>query len=148
MSSSGRWSPSASNPLTTVTSFPRLRFSTRTRAACFSGGVRGATAGGQVHSDSSCPHRSHRGGRSNEPDLLRSCYRRCLELAAGAGLRSVAFPCVSTGVYGYPKADACRITVGTAVEWLSANKLPATVTFCCFGEDDVRVYEAVLGNNH
>ena len=54
-----------------------------------------------------------RGGTSGEPDLLASCYRRAIELAAGEGLRSLAFPCISTGVYGYPVEAAAEVAVAT-----------------------------------
>ncbi|MBO0805198.1 MAG: O-acetyl-ADP-ribose deacetylase [Nocardiopsaceae bacterium] len=54
-----------------------------------------------------------RGGGDGEPELLASCYRRCLEVADEVGARSVSFPAISTGIYGYPAADAARIAVGT-----------------------------------
>ena len=53
------------------------------------------------------------GGTSGEPDLLASCYRRAIQLAAGEGLRSLAFPCISTGVYGYPVEAAAEVAVAT-----------------------------------
>ncbi len=81
------------------------------------------------------------GGTSGEPDLLRSCYVESLKLAADNGLKTIAFPCISTGVYGYPKAEACKIAVATVAEWLAKHELPEHVTFCCFGEDDQRLYE-------
>jgi O-acetyl-ADP-ribose deacetylase (regulator of RNase III) len=79
-------------------------------------------------------------GRSGEPDLLRSCYVESLKLAKELGVASVAFPCVSTGVYGYPKAAACAIAVDAVLEWLAANDVPKQVTFCCFGADDEQLY--------
>lgn len=79
-------------------------------------------------------------GRSGEPDLLRSCYRESLRLAAEAGLETIAFPCISTGVYGYPKEDACAVAVAAAAEWLKLHELPKTVTFCCFGAEDADLY--------
>lgn len=85
------------------------------------------------------------GGRSGEPELLRSCYVRSLELARDVGASTVAFPCISTGVYGYPKPHACRIAVAAIIEWLAANPLPESVTFCCFGEEDATLYCEVLG---
>lgn len=83
-------------------------------------------------------------GRSGEPDLLRSCYRECLALAAERGLASIAFPCISTGVYGYPKAAACAIAVDAVLEWLAGNGMPREVTFCCFGRDDEALYRERL----
>jgi O-acetyl-ADP-ribose deacetylase (regulator of RNase III) len=78
----------------------------------------------------------YHGGDSGEAGLLRSCYRESLRLASGASLRSVAFPAISTGVYGYPKDEACEIAVATVTEWLAGHERPASVVFCCFGADD------------
>ena len=82
----------------------------------------------------------YRGGRSGEPEALRSCYRESLRLAEGAGLQSVAFPCISTGVYGYPKGEACEIAVAEVSGWMAARALPARVVFCCFDPEDARLY--------
>jgi O-acetyl-ADP-ribose deacetylase (regulator of RNase III) len=57
---------------------------------------------------------------------------------------SLAFPCISTGVYGYPKAQACEVAVSAVVEWLATHDRPRVVTFCCFGPDDVALYSARL----
>jgi O-acetyl-ADP-ribose deacetylase (regulator of RNase III) len=86
-----------------------------------------------------------RGGTAGEPEILRSCYGESLRLAAEAGLESVAFPCISTGVYGYPRAEACSIAVSAVSGWLTAHELPRTVTFCCFGAADAELYRARLG---
>jgi O-acetyl-ADP-ribose deacetylase (regulator of RNase III) len=86
------------------------------------------------------------GGRRGEAALLRSCYRESLRLAADAVLRSVAFPCISTGVYGYPKDEACDVAVDAVANWLATNALPETVTFCCFSADDAALYRARLLN--
>lgn len=80
-------------------------------------------------------------GTSRERDLLRSCYVESLKLAEKHGLKSIAFPCISTGVYGYPKEEACQVAVAAVVEWLVEYDLPEAVTFCCFGEDDRLRYE-------
>lgn len=85
-----------------------------------------------------------RGGASREAELLASCYRRSLELAAAHGLRSVAFPCISTGVYGFPADAAARIAVETVREFLKAAPAPLDVTFCCFSDDDLERYRALL----
>jgi O-acetyl-ADP-ribose deacetylase (regulator of RNase III) len=85
------------------------------------------------------------GGASGEADLLRSCYRESLRLAQEAGLTSIAFPCISTGVHGYPKSEACDIAVATVAEWLDARERPQMVTFCCFGDDDAKLYHARVG---
>ena len=85
----------------------------------------------------------HGGGRG-EAELLRSSYRESLRLASEAGLESVAFPCISTGVYGYPKAEACEVAVSAVAEWLATHELPRVVTFCCFGLEDAELYRARL----
>jgi O-acetyl-ADP-ribose deacetylase (regulator of RNase III) len=82
----------------------------------------------------------YRDGQRGEAELLTSCYRESLRLAAEAGLKSIAFPCISTGVYGYPKNEACDIAVGTVAQWLAESELPELVTFCCFGADDAALY--------
>lgn len=82
----------------------------------------------------------YRGGAHGEVEALRSCYRESLRLAESAGLQSVAFPCISTGVYGYPKAEACRIAVSTVAWWLADHLLPARVVFCCFDAEDFGLY--------
>jgi O-acetyl-ADP-ribose deacetylase (regulator of RNase III) len=86
----------------------------------------------------------YRDGRSGEPDALRSCYRESLRLAEEAGLRTLAFPCISTGVYGYPKGPACEVAVKAVSDWLKSHELPASVTFCCFGADDAALYRRRL----
>ena len=77
--------------------------------------------------------------------LLRSCYLESLRLAAEAGLETIAFPGVSTGVYGYPKSEACAAAVSAVAGWLAARELPRVVTFCCFGSADAALYRARLG---
>ena len=84
-------------------------------------------------------------GLSGEPLLLRSCYQNALELATEAGASSIAFPCISTGVYGYPKSEACEIAVRTVEEWLSSHDLPESVVFCCFDETSAELYRQRLG---
>ena len=64
---------------------------------------------------------------------------------ADARLASIAFPCVSTGIFGYPKADACATAVRVVGEWLGANEFPREVIFCCFGEADAVLYRRELG---
>ena len=74
------------------------------------------------------------GGDRGEAELLASCYRRSLEIAREHGLTSVAFPSISTGVYGYPKEAAAKIAVQTVTEFLRTSDLPQSVIFCCFDE--------------
>ena len=85
-----------------------------------------------------------RGGNNGEADLLASCYRRSLEIARDLGCASVAFPCISTGVYGYPFDEAARIAVDTVRAALEASPGDMDVTFCCFSESDLAVYEELL----
>lgn len=84
------------------------------------------------------------GGGRGEPDLLASCYRRSVELAAKAGAATMAFPCISTGVYGYPVEAAAEVAVATVREATAAHPGIREVLFCCFSEDDLAVYEAIL----
>lgn len=88
----------------------------------------------------------YRGGRRGEADLLRSCYEQSLQLAARHQVETIAFPCISTGVYGYPKEEACRLAVDTVVSWLRSNSYPREVTFCCFQEEDMDLYQERLGS--
>ncbi|MBV8037172.1 O-acetyl-ADP-ribose deacetylase [Roseateles sp.] len=85
-----------------------------------------------------------RGGAQGEAELLASCYRRSLALAGGLGAASVAFPSISTGIYGYPIEQAARIAVATVQEAAAAWPGLREVIFCCFSAQDLRVYEAVL----
>ena len=85
-----------------------------------------------------------RGGSHGEPALLAGCYRRSLALAAQAGLHSVAFPSISTGIFGYPIALAAPLAVATVREVLAAPGPIEEVVFCCFSEDDLQVYDSAL----
>lgn len=84
------------------------------------------------------------GGGRGEAELLASCYRRALELAAENGCRTVAFPAISTGIYGYPKDEATGIAVGTIDAFLDQNTIPETVIFCCFDEQTVQLYRQAV----
>lgn len=85
-----------------------------------------------------------RGGTQGEPDLLASCYRRSLQVAESAGVRSIAFPCISTGAYGYPVEAAAEIAVRTVREVLANGSSISQVVFCCFSAADLAVYGAIL----
>ena len=85
-----------------------------------------------------------RGGRFGERELLASCYRTSLALAAERWLRTIAFPSISTGAYGYPIESAAEVAVETVREVLSASSSPMEVTFCCFSKSDLEIYESIL----
>lgn len=86
------------------------------------------------------------GGVRGEPDQLASCYRRSLEVAAAHGdIRSIAFPGISTGVYGYPKEAAARIAVATVRGELARVPGIREVLFCCFSAGDLAIYQELLG---
>lgn len=85
-----------------------------------------------------------RGGDAGEPELLASCYRRSLEIARGHDVRSIAFPSISTGIYGYPIELAARIAVDTVGATLADQTTPPEVTFCCFSAEDLQIYERLL----
>ncbi len=85
------------------------------------------------------------GGAGGEPQLLASCYRRSLEVAVSHDLESIAFPCISTGVYGYPIEAAARIAVTTVQAFIAQSPVIQTVTFCCFSLGDLQIYRRLLG---
>jgi O-acetyl-ADP-ribose deacetylase len=85
-----------------------------------------------------------RGGAHREPELLASCYRRSLAMAAERGCRSIAFPSISTGVFGYPIELAARVAVGTVRSALPPSSTLEEVVFCCFSRGDLKVYESLL----
>jgi O-acetyl-ADP-ribose deacetylase (regulator of RNase III) len=80
------------------------------------------------------------GGERGEPALLASCYRKCLGLAAAEGLDSVAFPAISTGVYGYPRDAAARVAYAAIADYLRGNEHPCSVSLIFFTESDARVF--------
>ena len=101
----------------------------------------------------------YRDGLHGEPEKLAACYRNSLALAAENGCKSIAFPCISTGIYGYPIEDAAKIAVREVEEFLAASTFAPCATvdeknakdaeemevvFCCFSTHDVAVYERLL----
>ena len=87
------------------------------------------------------------GGAAGEPELLASCYRTALQLAADRGLATIAFPSISTGIYGYPIARACRIALGTTRDFLATHSRPRLVTFVCFSAGDLDEYRRALAES-
>jgi len=85
-----------------------------------------------------------RGGGHHEPELLASCYRRSIEIAASTGAATLAFPSISTGVYGYPIGLAARIAVSTVRASVQAAATIREVVFCCFSDSDLAVYDTIL----
>jgi O-acetyl-ADP-ribose deacetylase (regulator of RNase III) len=85
-----------------------------------------------------------RGGNQGEPALLRSAYTNSLQRAEELGVASIAFPSISTGVYGYPIARACPIAVGAVTEHVRQGTALQRIIFCLFSADDYAVYEKHL----
>lgn len=85
-----------------------------------------------------------RGGTNGEPGLLVSCYRRSLEIAANNSIASIAFPSISTGIYGYPIKEAAEIAISTVRSSLEEFSTLHEVIFCCFSPDDLAIYEKTL----
>ena len=90
----------------------------------------------------------YEGGRHGEPDLLRSCHETSLRLAEENGCKTIAFPAISCGVYGYPMLDAARIALTAAAAWLASHILPETVRFVLFGEAAYTVWRDVYDQLH
>ena len=85
-----------------------------------------------------------RGGHYGEAALLASCYRRSMELAFKQALSSIAFPCISTGVYRYPADQAAQIALETVLKFQSETNYTPETIFCCFSEEDQYRYEGLI----
>jgi O-acetyl-ADP-ribose deacetylase len=86
------------------------------------------------------------GGHQGEPELLASCYRRSLQLANEHHFHSVAFPCISTGVFGYPPDLAAAVAVRTVTGLLHELQQLRAITFCCFSASDLQIYRRLLSD--
>jgi O-acetyl-ADP-ribose deacetylase (regulator of RNase III) len=84
------------------------------------------------------------GGKKGEPELLASCYRNSLTIAVDHELKSIVFPSISTGVYGYPIDLAAQVAVNTVSETIKKQSKIEEVLFCCFSPSDLEVYESLL----
>jgi O-acetyl-ADP-ribose deacetylase len=85
-----------------------------------------------------------RGGGHGEAELLAKCYRRSLELANEYELKSIAFPAISTGAYGYPLNEAARVATDSVTNWLHGDSTVDKVVFVCFDERAISTYERLL----
>ena len=85
-----------------------------------------------------------RGGTRGEPALLASCYRESLTLAVAHGVRSIAFPAISCGVYGYPIQAAVQIAMDTTIAFLATDATLTEVIFACFGQDVLQAFQSAL----
>jgi O-acetyl-ADP-ribose deacetylase (regulator of RNase III) len=85
-----------------------------------------------------------RGGRHGEDDLLASCYRSCFALVEQYGIKTVAFPSISTGAYGFPMERAARIAVREAKNFLARNRSVEKVLLVCFGAEALKIHQAAL----
>jgi O-acetyl-ADP-ribose deacetylase (regulator of RNase III) len=85
-----------------------------------------------------------KGGDHYEQPLLRACYQNCFAVALRNGVRSIAFPAISTGVYGYPKRQATEIAVAVMREYEDRFE---RIIACCFSEEDAALYRTVLQKN-
>lgn len=128
---------------------PELLAECRTLGGCPTGEARmtggyGLPARHVIHTVGPVWH----GGEKGEPELLRACYASSIRLAVENALASIAFPGISTGVYGYPVDEAAAIAISTVV---ARTADPATsitdVVFCCFSERDLVVYERLLATD-
>ena len=124
---------------------PRLREECRTLGGCDTGDAKatggyGLPARFVIHTVGPV----WQGGNSGEPELLARCYRRCFEIAGDLGIASIAFPAISTGVYGYPLEAAARIAVTETRDRLAGGGTLEKVVFACFGADVRDGYAAVV----
>ena len=87
-------------------------------------------------------------GKQGEPELLASCYRKALHIADAHELRSIAFPAISTGVYGYPKTLAAEVAIRTVQTAATVLRHIEEITFCCFSDEDEAIYVRQIDSSH
>jgi O-acetyl-ADP-ribose deacetylase (regulator of RNase III) len=85
-----------------------------------------------------------RGGHSGEPALLAACYENSLELAKQHGVASIAFPAISTGIFGYPIREAAGIAIKAARSFARTGANPSKIIFCCYSSGDLKIYQEML----
>lgn len=85
-----------------------------------------------------------RGGSHKEPELLASCYDSAMKIAEENDMKSIAFPCISTGVYHYPHKEAAKIAIDTVLDHVKSGKFTGEVIFCCFLKEDAEIYKDIL----
>ena len=85
-----------------------------------------------------------RGGNRNEEALLESAYKTCLEIAKQNQCKTIAFPNISTGIYGFPKEKAAEVAIKTVQHFLNENELPNRVYFVCFDQENYNIYQTKL----
>ena len=84
------------------------------------------------------------GGKSGEPEKLASCYQKSLETAVENGIKTIAFPNISTGVYGFPKKEAAETAIQTVISFLTKNEEIEQVIFCVFDEENFEIYSNLI----
>ena len=89
-----------------------------------------------------------RNGDSNEEALLASCYSNSLTIASGENWKSIAFPSISTGIYGYPLELAAHTAIATVNKWILAPTSIESIIFCCFSPQDLAIYEMILSKSN
>ncbi|MFH1727824.1 MAG: O-acetyl-ADP-ribose deacetylase [Pseudomonadota bacterium] len=82
-------------------------------------------------------------GKNNEEKLLASCYKNCLDLANQYKIKTIAFPCISTGVYLFPKEKACKIAIFQTLDFIKNKPLIEKIIFCCFSDKDYNIYKTL-----
>ena len=100
------------------------------------------TVGPVWHGDQAAEHEKL--GDVREDVMLASCYQQSLELAEAHGARSVAFPAISTGVYGFPKQRAAKIAFSHVLGWTRQHEQLERVVFCCFSDEDAKIYRRAI----